>query len=901
MKKMYILLLFIAVSLGISAQSVVTGKVIDASTSEPLIGVTLLDKTTTKGTITDFDGNFSLEIAGQTTVTISYVGYETQEITLNTSSNGIVIKLKEESIGLKDVVVTSSIAIRRKTPVASATITPTLIEEKLGTQEFPEILKSTPGVYATKQGGGYGDSKINLRGFKSENIAVMVNGVPVNDMEWGGVYWSNWAGLSDVTRSMQVQRGLGASKVSSPAVGGSINIITRSTDMKRGGNVSYALGNDGYEKTAFTASTGLLENGWAFTFLGSYTKGDGYVQGTGFEGYSWFANISKQLTDNQVISLTAFGAPQKHYQRSRYDGLTIEGWKDVEKFTGPGNQYKFNPTYGYDANGRQKGAAYNYYNKPQVSLNHIWQINYKTNLSTVLYASFGRGGGYSGKGRSAYKSSWYGTTNGHLNMDFRNSDGTFNYGKVYEINEASTEGSQMIMSVSQNHHNWYGLLSTAETELTEHIKLSGGVDLRYYKGVHTNEITDLYGGSYYVDDYYRKKVKASNNVAAASPEFVNQKLQVGDVIYRDYDGIVMQEGLFGQVEGTFGPDDCINAFVSGAASNQSYQRIDRFYYDKAHQESDVVNKIGYNFKGGINYNINEHHNVFMNMGMISKQPYFSQGIFVSSKDSHFLNPDPVNEEIKSIEGGYGFHWKYVSFNVNAYYTKWMNKTLTKAYPFRDADGVEDRYTVNMTGVNAVHSGIEFDGKVKPTKWLTFTAMASLGQWNWDGKAEGLFYNSQGDPIKDNLGTVASGVGADDHAKMTLDMSKVPVGGSAQLTAAFGANVKLTKGLRVGMDYTFAGQNYADWNFNSNDLVLNGEVKLSDSPWQLPDYGTCDANMSYKFKVGGLNAKVSANVNNVFDSVYITDAMDGTNHDWQSAYRVFYGFGRTWSMRFKINF
>lgn len=199
--------------------------------------------------------------------------------------------MESESVGLKDVTVTSSVAIRRKTPVALSVVTPLQIENKLGSQEFPEILKSTPGVYATKQGGGFGDSRINLRGFEAANVAVMINGVPVNDMEWGGVYWSNWAGLSDVTRSMQVQRGLGASKVASPSLGGSINIVTRSTDQKKGGSASYGIGNDGYEKIGFAVSTGLTKDNWAITLLGSKTKGNGYIQGTQFESYSYFVKI----------------------------------------------------------------------------------------------------------------------------------------------------------------------------------------------------------------------------------------------------------------------------------------------------------------------------------------------------------------------------------------------------------------------------------------------------------------------------------------------------------------------------------------------------------------------------------------------------------------------------------
>ena len=136
---------------------------------------------------------------------------------------------QEESTGkdIEEVVIVggvTDIAKDRKTPVAVSTLKEAAIVEKLGNQEFPEILNSTPSVYTTKSGGGFGDSRINIRGFSQENIAVMVNGMPVNDMESTKVYWSNWAGVSDVTSAMQVQRGLGASKLAIASVGGTINI-----------------------------------------------------------------------------------------------------------------------------------------------------------------------------------------------------------------------------------------------------------------------------------------------------------------------------------------------------------------------------------------------------------------------------------------------------------------------------------------------------------------------------------------------------------------------------------------------------------------------------------------------------------------------------------------------------
>lgn len=269
MKKLFALLFAVLLVFPAFSQIQVTGKIVDEENGDPLIGVSIYDTKSSTGVSSSLDGSFSLKLPRNSNdLTISYVGYTTKNITVTAAKPDLgTITLKSEAIGLKDVVVTSSIAIRRKTPVALSVIEPLEIQEKLSTQEFPEILKSTPSIYATKQGGGYGDSRVNLRGFESANIAVMINGVPMNDMEWGGVYWSNWAGLSDVTRSMQVQRGLGASKVAAPSVGGSINIVTKSTEAKKGGSASYSVGDHGYNKMSFNISTGLSESGWAITAI----------------------------------------------------------------------------------------------------------------------------------------------------------------------------------------------------------------------------------------------------------------------------------------------------------------------------------------------------------------------------------------------------------------------------------------------------------------------------------------------------------------------------------------------------------------------------------------------------------------------------------------------------------
>ena len=863
------------------SQGLVKGVVVDKATNEALVGVSVINPATGVGIATSFDGSFAIKIpSGTQEITVSYIGYFSKTIEVSAKNPNLgTIAIESEAIGLNDVIVTSSVAVRRKTPVALSVIDPVMIETKLGTQEFPEILKSTPGSYATKQGGGYGDSRVNLRGFEAPNIAVMINGVPMNDMEWGGIYWSNWGALTDVTRSLQIQRGLGASKVAAPSLGGSINVVTRSTDAIKGGSVSYGIGNDGYAKIGFAVSTGLTANNWAITLLGSKTTSNGYIQGTEYEAYSYFVNISKRISDSQQLSFTAFSAPQWHNQRNNSDKLTIAQWQ-LQPL-----KYRYNASYGFDMNGQRKQSSYNYYNKPQISLNHFWTIDEKSSLSTAVYLSLGNGGGWGGQGyTSGDRTNWYGSTGGVPNTLFRASDGTFDYGAIYKLNTdpTNTNGSKMIMSTAVNSHVWVGALSTYNTKIGQNIDFYGGLDLRYYKGTHTNVITDLYGGNFFID-------ATSLRPLLTDQSWKTKKLGVGDVVYRDYDGFVASEGVFGQAEYN---KNGLSAFVSASASNTSNWRYDRFYYDPSQALSKTSNFLGYSIKGGANYNINTNHNVFANIGIISRAPFFSGGAFLQSTISNELNPNAVNEKAFSAELGYGFRSRYFTANLNVYRTNWIDKTLVRSINAN----VQNSLVANMQGVNALHQGIELDFVVKPVKDLEITGMISLGDWTWQNNATGYLYDSQGQPV-DILGNVVPMLDPK-QGIVKVNLQGIHVGNSAQNTAALGLNYQILKGFLIGLDGNYFGKNYSYFNISSVGTSL-ASADFSQ-PWMIPDAVTLDFSANYRFKIGTFDATLTGNIFNLLDSEYITDATDGSDHTWKTA-SVFYGFGRTWSMNLKIRF
>lgn len=880
-------MLLMFLNIGLFAQGYVKGIVSDALTNETLIGASVYIKGTTTGATSDVKGAYKFESpVGKKTIVVQYVGYIPVEVDVDVKKGETVemgtVGLSINQVGLNEVIILASVAVSRKTPVAMSTLEPKLIEERLGTQEFPEVLKSTPGVYATKQGGGYGDSRINLRGFESANTAVMINGVPVNDMEWGGVYWSNWAGLSDVTRSMQVQRGLGASKVSAPSLGGSINILTNTTDAKRGGAISYGMANDGYNKIAFSVSTGLTDKNWAITLLGAKTSGKGYIQGTEFESYSYFVNVSKKINASHSLSFTAFGAPQWHNQRNNGDKLLISEWQKQP------NKYLYNASYGFDMNGQRKVSSFNVYNKPQLSLNHFWTIGPKSTLSSVLYASIGDGYGTSGQGyTSTDRGYWYGSTLGVPNTTFRTADGTFDYGAVYAYNKASQTGSKMAMSKSMNQHKWYGLLSTYTTKIRSKIDFYGGLDLRYYKGTHTNVLTDLYGGSFFID-------ATSSRPLLSDQSWKTNKLGVGDVVYRDYDGFVFSQGVFMQAEYN---KDALSAFVSLSGSNTSQWRYDRFYYDTEFAKSETINSLGYCAKGGANYNLNDKHNVFANVGVISRAPYFSGGAFLQSTTSNAINPNAINEKAFSAEVGYGFRSKYLAANLNIYNTKWKNKTIVRSSVSQPDPAVPAKtLTVNMEGVDALHQGIELDLTSRPIKALEIKGMVSIGYWNWASNATGYLYTENGQPADLNGNEVP--FGSPEHVKMNVNLKDIHVGNSAQTTIALGARYEILKGFNVGLDGNFYGRNYSYFSINP---ASTGYADLNfDQPWQIPDATVFDLSTSYRFKVGTLDATLIGNIQNLLDAEYITDATTGVKNDWETS-QVFYGFGRTFSATLKVKF
>jgi iron complex outermembrane recepter protein len=849
------------------AQGTVKGVIRDASSHETLVGASIVVAGTQTGVTTDLDGAFSLKVpTGKQTLKISFVGYQPKEINVSLSQgetkNLGKIDLKSATVGLQEVNVLASIAVNRKTPVAISTIRPQVIAQQLGNQEFPEIMKYTPSVYTTKEGGGYGDARINIRGFSSNNVGVLINGIPVNDMENGHVYWSDWAGLSDVTQTIQVQRGLGYSKVALSSVGGTINIVTKSTDAERGGSIYSGLGNDGMHKYRFTLSTGLMKNGWAITISGAHTFGNGYIDATNFDGFSYFLNVSKQFTPNHRISFTLFGAPQWHNQRGNKHKIATYLGVNPNIPYAVTDKYRYNSDYGY-MNGKIYGGAYgyNYYDKPQASLNDYWKINDKSFLTTALYASIAKGGGrrvsgYYLNSNASHMLMWNYIPDQPYAETKLTPQGTYDYAAVEAINKASLNGSEAIIGESVNSHEWYGILSSLNTSVGN-MNYTFGIDGRYYVGNHAMQIENLLGGTYFLDN-------GDINRPATTP------LHTGDYYSYHDDGIIRWLGLYAQGEYV---KDNFSAFLSLSGSNKSYNRKEYFLETPGNQMAGWHNFWPWSAKGGVNYNVTKRSNFYLNAGYFTRAPYFNN-VFVFY--TNYANPQAKYEKVMSGEVGYGFKSSLLQVKLGLYWTKWMDQG------FRKTSG---SYFYTISGVDELHKGVELTTTYRPVSKLTLRGMLSVGDWRYTANALARKFDQNNNLIP--------------NSNAYLNIKNVHVGNAAQTTAGLRARVEIVHGMHFGVGYTYFGNNFSDFD-PTNRLTPNQSAGNGPDSWKMPDYGLVDLDINYDFKLGPFNATLYGNVQNLLNTVYIADATDEGTHLATDAL-VWYGFGRTWYMGLKIKF
>ena len=819
------------------------------------------------GTLTQLDGSFNLKDVpkGNYQLKVSYVGFQDviKEITISDEplSLGEMI-LKSDAIGLEEIQVVASYVTDRKTPNAVSSIDLRQIQEQLGSQEIPMALKLTPSVYTSNAGGGFGDSRINVRGFQQEEIAVLINGVPINDMAAGRVFWSNWQGLADYVRNIQIQRGLGASRLAISSIGGTMNFITKTTDAQKGGSILMETSNIYDLKTVVTLSTGLSPKGWAMTVSGGRTVGKGYIENLFIDVWSYYFSVSKQVNSKHLLTFNAIGAPQKHGQR--FQRLSEKRYKEL------GNRFA-NVDFGY-LNGQKVNNADNFYHKPQLQLNHYWDITEKSKLSTNVYASWGRGGGSGTLGKSPSRNGVNGTLNWEaLQAENRNGVDTLltPNGRTIGYNSVG------ILRNSHNDHNWYGILSTFNTQLTENLNFIAGIDGRLFDSRNYRKIKNLIGGDYWIEkNYANDSTMYLINVTSSSTKIDTIKngriCRPGDIVDYDYRTYVNWAGAFSQIEYN---TQTISAYLNLAVSN-TWQKRKELMRKTDTPESETKTFFAYVVKGGMSFSPSSNHTIFINGGHFTRAPFLRFSLVDERTKNEFVN-NLKNEKVYSAEIGYNFQNKFLTLNFNAYYTQWKDKGVRVSY--NNAQG--QLAYANIAGMAATHMGIELDGKIRPFDKITLNYMFHAGDWKWTNDVSATVIN------ENDLST----------KQFNLYLKNIKVGDSPQTTGSLGFQYNFTKDLYLGINSIYYANMYA--NFNPETRTKETDRNQS---WKMPDFMLFDLHAGYYFNVDKLPASIKFHVFNLLDKAYFMEAQDGLNHD-RATSTMFYGYGRVFNVSLNLSF
>ena len=899
------------------SQGTIKGTVTDAATGEALPGANVIVDGQPYGGASDLSGAYAIEgiPVGTYTITASVIGYEKASQTVAVAAGLTVtvnFNLSQAAIMGSALEVLASRATR-ETPVAFTNVDKSQMSLRLGSRDIPLVLNTTPSVYATEGGGGAGDARINVRGFNQRNVAIMINGVPVNDMENGWVYWSNWDGVGDATSSIQVQRGLSAVNLATPSVGGTMNIITDPAAQGKSAMVKKEIGSWGFSKSTVAFSTGNMD-GLAINGAVVRKTGIGFYDATWTDAWAYYLGAGYAMNSNNRFEFYAVGAPQRHGQNlykqnvARYSqqyakeifadsvialDADSNGVSDVfEKYkelgrafnqTSHGVSTSYDGLQYWDMYGEQDGITRysptllnereNFYHKPQLNLNWYLNLSDQMRLSTILYWSGGSGGGTGTYGSVVTNYN----EGGYRDWDAEIAQNTGNIDATYSNSLSRATG---ILRNSRNNQSTIGLISKLNVDVSNSLKTIVGVDWRTAEINHYYDVRDLLGGDYYVFEG-----NEFDTTQAMQMKFLGDKLNYYNT------NTVNWLGFFGQAEFKSGP---ISAYGTAGYSTTGYTYTDHF---KASEEMMVIvagdtsyvpdpsskplhseNKglSGYQIKGGGMYRLTEDLGVFANLGYISKAPIFDNAI--NDYDGS-VNKNVENELFNSFEVGLDASGLggIVAAKANYYNTKWLNRSNLIGYTLPDGSDA----TLFLAGMDANHSGIEAEVGLRPISLLRLDFAASFGDWKYTKDVTGI-YNTWVDTTFLQTGTY---IETQDTA--TYYVKDLKVGDSPQTQYSISASLYPTQGMSLQAVMRFYANNYADWDpFTRTTLEEDASGNRVQS-WMAPDYSVVDLHASYDLPINtkGMKFTVFAHVFNALDNVYVIDAVDN------SKYNAFTGDGK----------
>lgn len=628
-----------------------------------------------------------------------------------------------------------------------------------GSQNVSSVLTAGRDPFFAAAAFNFNAVRFRIRGYDADLFSTYMNGIPMENLDNGFTPFGLWGGLNDVMRNRDVSYGLRNSTFAFGDIGSNTNIDSRASKQRTQTSLNYAYSNRNYNhRVMLTHSTGLSKKGWAFTLSGSRRYADeGYVPGTYYNGYSYFAAIDKRLGQKHLLSLAGFGAPTE----SGRQGPAVMEMMDLA------GTHFYNPLWGYQ-NGKVRNSSVAKSHQPYVILTHDFRINNNTSLTTAAGYSFGN--------RSTTALDWYNSADprpdyyrylpsyytatdpGQAALLEQNMRADINLRQVnwvnlYLANFASNDSvvnangiagntvrgrrSHYIVEERVINTQRLNFNTVLNSRFGDHIDFTAGASYQQQKNNYYKKVNDLLGGEFYVDlnQFAERDFPTNPDANQNDLNRPNRVLAVGDKFGYDYD--ININKIAGWAQGVF-KFNKVDFFLAGEVSNTKFWRTGHvrngLFPNNSFGKATENSLTNYAVKGGFTYKINGRNYIYVNGAYLTRAPFF-ENVYISPRTRDFQQTDNIlSTTIKTAEAGYILNSPKVKLRLTGYYTTFEDDYNVISFYHDDF-----RNFVNyaVSNIDKLHFGGEFGFEAKVGPGLTVNGAAAVGRYYFNSRQQAV--------------------------------------------------------------------------------------------------------------------------------------------------------------------
>lgn len=755
-------LIALTISTSLFAQvTTVRGKIVESNGMAPVPNVTVQIANSNVTTISDALGLFTAlgsELPlGEQVLVVSKLGYVTRQIRIIIQHN--------KTINLDPLLFELDLS-EIESHIGVISLSDAELDNDDGSSfAISGLLQASRDVFLNAAAFDFSATFFRPRGLDNAYGKVLINGIEMNKVYTGRPQWANWGGLNDAQRNREFTRATKANDYTFGDVAGTTNIIMRASQYRKGGRVSYASANRSYlGRIMGSYNSGLLANGWAYSFLVSRRYGEeGFIEGTPYDANSFFVSVEKKLNEAHSVNLTAIYTPNR---RGRASPLT------QEVFDLKGNKY--NPNWGFQ-NGKMRNSRIREIQEPLVMLNHYWSITPSFSINSNIGFQMGSIGNsridnggtrlvvvegeesFLGGARNPYANyyqrlpSFFLQETNPTSIDYQLAyaaekeflrDGQLDWQELYSantnlVNQANGGNSIYALQEDVIEDSQFSINSIVRTTLSENTILNGTISYRKLHSQNYAQIIDLLGGSGYLDiDFFAEEGIDGivGDKAQSDLRNRNRIVQKGERYKYNYDLNADKLSGFVQVQFVYHK---IDFYLAAIAAQTSYQRVGLYENGNfpgllSFGNSEKLNFTTYGAKGGLTYKVTGKHLIDVNASYHTKAPNLRNS-FPNARQNNSVTSSIGAEVIQNADASYIFRSPWVKARITGFYNTIENETDVNFFFTQSAQGKNDGNAFVqevLTGINTNRFGGELGIEALPIPTFKIKAAASVGQYRY---------------------------------------------------------------------------------------------------------------------------------------------------------------------------